>query len=145
MVMEASPGASFKMIQTQIVLGTLKVLFNVPARPAQLEARRFGKGPVKMGQVIVVGLRIIRRPIHHQPGFFQIPLRVAQPVLEKHFLPGQPFRRVVPSAAFQPQAFHWLGGMAARQFGNRRELGPSACAKYITTIAGVLFNFPWAA
>src|ERR1039458_5546188 len=89
MMMKASPRAAFEMVQPQVVLGALKVLFDVPAGTAQFQAAGFGGGTVEMGQVIVIGFRIPRRPVHHQPDFFQLAPRVAQVVLQKNLAPSQ--------------------------------------------------------
>src|SRR5438132_12222234 len=90
MMMKTSPGASFEVIQAQIILGTLKVLFNMPARTTQLQAKRLGRRSVKVGQIIMIRLWIARWPVHHPPDTFQLPLSLTQTVLEKHRLPRQP-------------------------------------------------------
>jgi hypothetical protein len=41
------------MIWPQIVFGALEILFNVPARTAQLQAKRFGWPAMKVRQVTV--------------------------------------------------------------------------------------------
>src|SRR5271154_3983079 len=89
MMMKASPRTAFEMIQSQVILGALKVLFDVPAGAAQFQATGFGGWPVEVGQVIVVGFGITRRPIHHQPDFFQFAPRLAQVVLQKNLAPSQ--------------------------------------------------------
>ena len=68
------------MIQTQVIFGALEVSSRMPAGAAQLEATSFGGRPVEMRQVIVIRFRIARRPVDHQPEFFQ--LRLAQVGLE---------------------------------------------------------------
>src|SRR5208337_743094 len=89
MMMKASPRATFEMIQSQVILGALEVLFDMPAGAAQFQATGFGGRAVEMGQVIVVGLGVPRRPVHHQPDFFQFAPRVAQVVLQKNWAPSQ--------------------------------------------------------
>src|SRR5208283_4895672 len=89
MMMKTSPRAAFEMIQSQVILGALKVLFDVPAGAAQFQAAGFGGRAVEMGQVIVVGFGVPRRPVHHQPDFFQLASRVAQVVLQENLAPSQ--------------------------------------------------------
>ena len=62
MMMKASPRTTFEMIQPQIILGALKVLFDVPAGTAQLQAAGLGGGTVEMGQIIAIGFSIPRQP-----------------------------------------------------------------------------------
>jgi len=50
MMMKASPRTAFEMIQSQIILGALKILFDVPAGAAQLQASGFGGRSVEIGQ-----------------------------------------------------------------------------------------------
>ena len=68
MVMETSPGTAFKVIQAQVVLGALKVLFDVPAGAAQFQAAAFGGRSMEMGQVIVIGFGVPCRPVHQPAG-----------------------------------------------------------------------------
>src|SRR5271157_2023961 len=89
MMMKPSPRAAFEMVQPQVILGALEVWFDVPAGTAQFQAAGFGGGTVEMGQGIVIGFRVPRRPIHHQPDFFQIASRVEQVVLQKDLAPSQ--------------------------------------------------------
>ena len=60
--MKPSPRTTFEMIQAQVILRTLKVLFNVPAGPAQLQAKRFGWGAVKIGQATVSPYKVVWTP-----------------------------------------------------------------------------------
>src|SRR5208283_5017906 len=89
MMMKASPRTVFEMIQPQIILGALKVLFDVPAGAAQFQAAGLGGRSVEMGQVIVIGFGGPRRPVYHQPDFFQFAPRVAQVVLQENLAPSQ--------------------------------------------------------
>src|SRR5271169_2448875 len=89
MMMKASPSAAFEMIQAQVILGALKVLFDMPAGAAQFQAAGFGGRSMEMGQVIVIGFGVPRRPVHHQPDFFQFSPRVAQVVLQENLAPSQ--------------------------------------------------------
>src|ERR1700691_3909305 len=89
MMMKASPRTAFEMIQCQVILGALKVLFDVPAGAAQFQAAGFGGRTVEMGEVIVIGFGVPRRPVHYQPDFFQFAPRVAQVVLQKNLAPCQ--------------------------------------------------------
>ena len=89
MMMKASPRAAFEMIQSQVILGALKVLFDVPAGAAQFQAAGLGGGSVEMGQVIVIGFGVPRRPVHHPPDFFQFAPRLAQVVLQENLAPSQ--------------------------------------------------------
>jgi hypothetical protein len=49
MMMKAAPRTAFEMIQSQITLSALEVLFDVPARAAEFQATGFAGRPVKMG------------------------------------------------------------------------------------------------
>src|SRR5271156_2903797 len=89
MMMKASPRTAFEMIQSQVMLGALKVLFDVPAGAAQFQATGFGGRVVKMSQVVVIGLGVPRRPVHHPPDFSEFAPRVAQVVLQKDLAPSQ--------------------------------------------------------
>src|SRR5579872_5359659 len=89
MMMKASPRAALEMVQPQVILGALEVLFDVPAGTAQFQAAGLGGGTVEMGQVIVIRLSVSRRPVHHQPDFFQFAPRVAQIVLQINLAPSQ--------------------------------------------------------
>jgi hypothetical protein len=75
MMMKASPRTTFEMIQPQIILGALIILFDVPAGAAQLQASGFGGRSVEMGQVVVTGFGVSRRPVYHPPDFFQFVLQ----------------------------------------------------------------------
>src|SRR5437667_6339339 len=116
MMMKALPGASFEVIQAQIILGTLKVLFNMPARTTQLQAKRLGRRSVKVGQIIMIRLWIARGPVHHQPDTFQIPLSLTQPVLEKHGLPSQPGPASFSIGRLPRTGLPLAGSQARRQF-----------------------------
>src|SRR5208337_4869220 len=89
MMMKASPRTAFEVVQTQVRLGALEVLFDVPAGAAQFQAAGFGGRSVEMGQVIVIGFGVPRRPVYHQPDFFQFAPRLAQVMLQKDLAPSQ--------------------------------------------------------
>src|ERR1039457_4659418 len=89
MMMKASPRKALEMIQPQIILGALKILFDVPAGAAQFQAAGFGGRSVEMGQVIMIGFGVPRRPVYHQPDFSQCAPRVAQVVLQENLAPSQ--------------------------------------------------------
>ena len=50
MMMKASPRAALEMVQPQIILGALEVLFDMPAGAAQFQAAGFGGGTVEMAK-----------------------------------------------------------------------------------------------
>src|SRR5208282_4809720 len=89
MMMKASPRTAFEVIQSQVIFGALEVLFDVPAGAAQFQAAGFGRRSMEMGQVIVIGFGVPRRPVYHQPDFFQFAPRVAQVVLQENLAPSQ--------------------------------------------------------
>src|SRR4029077_5108921 len=66
-----------------IVFGALEILFNVPARTAQLQAKRFGWLTMKVCQVAVIRLLGSLGPVDHEPellqlamGFFESPSKI---------------------------------------------------------------------
>src|SRR5271157_1668583 len=89
MMMKTSPRAALEVIQSQVVLGALEVLFDMPSGAAQFQATGFGRWTVEMGQIIVIGFGAPSRPVHHQPHSFQFALGVAQVVLQKNLAPSQ--------------------------------------------------------
>lgn len=89
MVMKASPRTALKVIQPQVILGALEVLFNAPAGAAQLQATGFGRAPMKMGQAVVIRFGIAGRPVDHQPSLFQFAPGLAQVMLQKDLAPSE--------------------------------------------------------
>jgi hypothetical protein len=71
-VMKPAPTAPLEMIQAQIGLSPLEILFDVPAGTAQAQNPRFLWGAVQMRQVIMIGLSIASGPIDYQREFFQL-------------------------------------------------------------------------
>src|ERR1035437_8457390 len=71
-VMKPAPTAPLEVIQTQIGLSPLEILFNVPAGTAPAYHSRLFWRSVQMRQVIMIRFGIARGPIDDQPEFFQI-------------------------------------------------------------------------
>src|SRR5208282_1175085 len=100
MMMKASPRTAFEMIQPQIILGALKVLLDVPAGATQFQAAGFGGRSMEMGQVIVIGFGVPRRPVPHQPDFFQFAPRLPQVVWQENLAPSQPRAPGLPARRY---------------------------------------------
>lgn len=95
------------MIESQIILGSLEVLFDVPATAAEFQAQRLGRRTLQMRKVVVIRLRGLGRPVHDQQEFFGLATRMAQVVLQPHFTPGQSRGAALAGAAvFQCALFH---------------------------------------
>lgn len=124
--MKSPPRAPLEMIQAQVILGALEVLFDVPAGAAQLQATGFGGWPMKMGQVIVIGFGITGRPVHHQPNPFQFAPGLAQGMLQEDLTPGESCPPGLPSGshpgALLPRAFRDSAGQLRQRFGGRLSL-----------------------
>ena len=84
MMVEASPKAPFEMIEPQIILRALVVLFDVPAGAAQFQALSFRRRPVQVSEIVVIRFGIAPRPVHHEPDFFQFAPGAAQHMLQKY-------------------------------------------------------------
>ena len=54
-MMEADPRTAFMVIQSQIGLAALKILFDRVAAPAQPQAAGLLRRPIQLGQVTVIG------------------------------------------------------------------------------------------
>src|ERR1700719_4610991 len=87
--MKPAPASPFKVVQAQVILGALEVLFDVPAWAAQFEATRFGWRTMEMSEIEVVGLVGAGRPIDYQPHFFRRLSVLAQAMLQVNLTPSQ--------------------------------------------------------
>src|SRR5260370_12369100 len=86
-MMKPAPASPFKVIQAQVVLGALEVLFDVPARAAQFQATRFARRTMQVCEVVVIGLGVTGRPIDHQPRSFRFVSVLAHAMLEIYLAP----------------------------------------------------------
>src|SRR5216684_344232 len=117
-MMKPAPASPFKVIQAQVVLGALKVLFDVPTRAAQFQATRFGGRTMQVSEVVVIGLGVTRRPIDHQPSFFRFVSVLAQAMLQVDVAPSQ--AGALPSPVdrlprTRPPLWGWEAGDDLRQ------------------------------
>jgi hypothetical protein len=71
MMMKAVPGAVFEMIESEVIFGALKIVFDRPATAAERQTKRFSALTMQMGEIAPVGLGGIRWPYNHEPEFFQ--------------------------------------------------------------------------
>src|ERR1039458_7446432 len=71
-VMKPAPTAPLEVIQTQIGLAPLEILFDVPAGTAQAQHARLFWRFVQMRQVIMIRFGIASGPIDYQPELLQI-------------------------------------------------------------------------
>ena len=67
MMMEAHPGAALEMIKTEIILGSLEILLDVPTAAAEGQAAGFGGRAVQVGQIIVIRRGGCQRPRRFDP------------------------------------------------------------------------------
>jgi len=132
-MMKTAPRSTFKVVQAQVILGALKVLFNVPAGTTQLQAARATGRAMEVRQVIMVRFLVATRPVDHQPNLFQFSLTLAQAMLQVNFTPRQPGPtrltvRRLPRAVFPllgREAEHDLGqGLSGRNGLRRTMSGP---------------------
>ena len=70
-MMKSAPGATFVVIQTEVILAALEVLFDLPAGTAQAQATGGGRLSVQMGQVDIIRLGFVLGPVDHQPSRFE--------------------------------------------------------------------------
>jgi hypothetical protein len=118
MMVKASPGTAFEMVQAQVGLRPLKVLFDVPAGTAELQASGFRRWSVKMSQVIMIRIGVSLRPVDHKPGFLQVSACLAQAVLEEDWRPCQACRLGLATSRYPGTI---LPGLLGKRYGNLRQ------------------------
>jgi hypothetical protein len=67
---KAGRDTGFKMIESEVIFGALKIPFDLPATTAEGQAACFGVWAMRVGEIAMVGLGGIGRPVDHQPEFF---------------------------------------------------------------------------
>src|SRR6266446_8755024 len=92
MVVKTSPASAFVMVQTQIVLAALKILFDGPAPATQSQSPAFGGRLPEPSDVNVIGIGLALWPIRHQPARRPFATLFVQIAVEINLLPGQPRR-----------------------------------------------------
>ena len=93
--MKPAPASPFKVVQAQVILGALEVLFDVPARAAQFQATRLGRRTMKVSEVVVIGAR--GHPPANRPPARLFPVRLR---LGAGDAPGRPRTKPSGYAAF---------------------------------------------
>src|ERR1700694_629730 len=88
-MMKSSPGATFVVIQTEVILAALEVLFDLPTGTAQAQATGHGRRLLQMGQVDIIRLGFIWAPLPPQPSRFERLGSEAQCTTQENLNPGQ--------------------------------------------------------
>src|SRR2546425_10359964 len=92
MVVKSPPASALVMVQTQIVLAALEILFNGPAPATQAQGPTFGGRLPEPGDINVIGVRLALRPIRDQPARRPFATLFVQIAVEINLFPGQPRR-----------------------------------------------------
>src|SRR3970282_167801 len=88
-MMKTAPSPSFKVIQTQVVLGALEELFNLPAGTTQPQTASPAGRLMKVGQGVVIRFGLVGGPVHHEPRACQFLVPFSQLVLQIDLAPSQ--------------------------------------------------------
>src|SRR6266568_9230233 len=92
MVVKSSPASALVMVQPQIVLAALKILFDGPAPATQSQSPAFGGRLPEPGDINVIGIRLALWPVGDQPARRPLPALLVQIAVEINLLPSQPCR-----------------------------------------------------
>src|ERR1017187_9160321 len=85
MMMESAPGAALIVVESEVGLFPLEVLFDVPARAAGTQAARLSRLTVEVSDEPVIGLSVAFGPVDQKPSGFEIAASAAQSVAEPDF------------------------------------------------------------
>ena len=88
MMMKTGPRTAFKMIEREVVLGSLEVLFDMPTTAAEGQTPRFGGWSMQVSQIVMIRFGGISWPSDHQPEFFEFAPGLAPRVLQPNLSPG---------------------------------------------------------
>src|SRR5882762_2449325 len=95
MVVKSPPASALVMVQTQIVLAALKILFDGPASATQSQSPAFGGRLPEPGDINVIGIRLALWPIGDQPARRPFPALLVQIAVEINLFPGQTCRSLL--------------------------------------------------
>src|ERR1019366_4348999 len=122
-VMKPAPAAPLEMIQAQIGLPPLEILFDIPAGTAQAQHSRLLWRSVQMRQVIMIRFGIARGPIDDQPEFFQIGRSPIQGSRQINLHPRQARAPRLPIGRFPGTGVPLRLLLSGKQLGQRQRFG----------------------
>src|SRR5216683_2529335 len=110
MVVKSPPASALVMVQTQIVLAALKILFDGPAPATQSQSPAFGGRLPEPSDINVIGIRLALWPIRDQPASRPLPALFVQIAVEINLFPGQPCRPLLAIGCLPGRSmpFCWL-------------------------------------
>src|SRR5512136_848795 len=125
MVVKSPPASALVMVQAQIVLAALKILFDRPAAATQSQSPAFGGRLPEPSDINVIRIHLALRPIRHQPARRPLPGLFVQIAVEIDLFPGQPCRPLLA-----------IGGLPSRRMPFCRLEALSQLAQLLTCGSG---------
>src|SRR5713226_163737 len=92
MVVKSPPASALVVIQTQIVLAALEILFDGPEPATQAQSPAFSGRLPEPSDINVIGIGLALWPIRDQPARRPFATLLVQIAVEINLFPGQPRR-----------------------------------------------------